>query len=259
MELLIEKDGPVAVVTLNRPEAMNALSRTLRARIVEAFTELDADETIRAVILTGAGERAFCAGLDLKELGTDVAVLTELDGKVAESNPVRAIEKCRKPVIGAINGAAITGGFELALACDILLLSANARFADTHGRVGVMPGWGLSQKLSRLIGPGRAKQLSFTAQAIGAQQALDWGLANHLVPAADLMGEALRMAHQISELPAPFIARYKRLIDDGFVLPLAEAIELEARISRDFNAGLTAEAMSDSGSRMLSEGVRKAD
>lgn len=256
MELLIEKQDAVAVVTLNRPEAMNALSRTLRARIVEAFTELDADEAIRAVILTGAGERAFCAGLDLKELGADVAVLTELDGEVAESNPVRAIERCRKPVIGAINGAAITGGFELALACDILLLSANARFADTHARVGVMPGWGLSQKLSRLIGPGRAKELSFTGGAIGAQQALDWGLANHLAPAGELMERALRLALRIGEAPPAFIASYKRLIDDGFSLPLAEGIELEARVSREFNAGLTREAMSDSGSRMLSQGVR---
>lgn len=256
MELLIERQGAVAVVTLNRPGAMNALSHSLRAHIVAAFTELDQDETICAVILTGAGERAFCAGLDLKELGADVAVLTELNGEVAESNPVRVIEQCRKPVIGAINGAAITGGFELALACDMLLLSTNARFADTHARVGVMPGWGLSQKLSRLIGLGRAKELAFTGSAIGAQQALDWGLANHLVPADELMEQALKLAHQISDLPPAFIARYKRLIDDGLSLSLAEGLDLEAHVSKDFNASLTKEVLSDSGSRVLSEGVQ---
>jgi enoyl-CoA hydratase len=117
----------------------------MRASLARAMQELDGDDGIRAVVLTGAGERAFTAGLDLKELGADTSNLGAANAEAAEENPVKAIEQCRKPVIGAINGVAITGGFELAIACDILIASENARFADTHARVGIMPGWGLSQ------------------------------------------------------------------------------------------------------------------
>lgn len=253
MDLLIEKHGAVAVVTLNRPQAMNALSRALRLRLVEAFAALDADDAVRAVVLTGAG-RAFCAGLDLRELGADVAILTDLEAEAAGTNPVRAIERCRKPVIGAVNGAAITGGFEVALACDLLLVSVEARFADTHARVGVIPGWGLSQKLSRLIGPGRAKELAFTGRTIGARQALDWGLANHLVAPEDLIPQALTLAQEMAALPPAFIARYKRLIDAGFGLPLAQALDLEAAEARAWNRGVTREEAADRGARLLGGG-----
>ncbi|HEX4846857.1 MAG TPA: enoyl-CoA hydratase, partial [Novosphingobium sp.] len=180
MLVTVERDGPVAVVTLNRPEAMNALSRGLRAQLAQVMVELDAEERIRAVVLTGAGTRAFTAGLDLKELGSGAASLGAATDQEATSNPVKAIETCRKPVIGAINGVAITGGFELALACDILIASENARFADTHARVGIMPGWGLSQKLSRMIGISRAKELSLTGNFIDAQTACAWGLVNRV-------------------------------------------------------------------------------
>ena len=139
--VLLEVADGVATVTLNRPEAMNALSKALRSRLYEVMTEVDADDTVRAVVLTGAGERAFTAGLDLKELGSQAGALGSANATGADENPVKAIELCRKPVIGAINGVAITGGFEVALACDILIASENARFADTHARVGVMPGW----------------------------------------------------------------------------------------------------------------------
>ena len=167
--VLITRDDAVATVTLNRPEAMNALSKALRAELAAAMREVAADDKIRAIILTGAGERAFTAGLDLKELGADTSNLGAANAKSANENPVRAIELCPQPVIGAINGVAITGGFEVALACDIRIASTNARFADTHARVGVMPGWGLSQKLSRLIGISRAKELSLTGNFVDAE------------------------------------------------------------------------------------------
>jgi enoyl-CoA hydratase len=169
--LTMEREGGVAIVTLNRPHAMNALSRSLRAALHEAMVMLDADGSIRAIILTGAGDRAFSAGLDLKELGTNPGALGAASTQEASENPVKAIELCRKPVIGAINGVAITGGFELALACDVLIASDRARFADTHARVGIMPGWGLSQKLSRIIGLSRAKELSFTGNFLDAATA----------------------------------------------------------------------------------------
>jgi enoyl-CoA hydratase len=169
--VLVEVADAVATVTLNRPEAMNALSRALRAELARVMQALDAREDVRAVVLTGAGDRAFTAGLDLKELSQDRAAMSDTTGTTPDANPVKAVEQCRKPVIGAINGVAITGGFELALACDILLASPNARFADTHARVGIMPGWGLSQKLSRRIGVSRAKELHFTGNFLDAATA----------------------------------------------------------------------------------------
>jgi enoyl-CoA hydratase len=139
-----------AVVTLNRPRAMNALSAALRRELTATFDGLERDDATRVAVLTGAG-RAFCAGLDLKELSqaSDPSAAIVADESV---DPVRSMSGFAGPIIGAVNGVAITGGFELALACDVLIASNAARFADTHARVGLIPGWGLSQRLPRLIG-----------------------------------------------------------------------------------------------------------
>lgn len=236
----IERHGPVAVVRLNRPEAMNALSAALRAQLAEAMLAVDADDGVRAVVLTGAGDRAFTAGLDLKELGADTSHLGAANAQDAARNPVRAVEQCCKPVIGAINGVAITGGFELALACDVLIASHNARFADTHARVGIMPGWGLSQKLSRMIGVARAKELSLTGNFIGADQALAWGLVNRVVPADALLPTAIALAHDMAGIDPRMATAYKRLIDDGYGLALSEALALEARVSSQMNGAVDA-------------------
>lgn len=234
MLVTVERAGPVAVVTLNRPEAMNALSRGLRAELAAAMVELDSDDAIRAVVLTGAGTRAFTAGLDLKELG--IEGLGAANASEATANPVRAIEQCRKPVIGAINGVAITGGFELAIACDILIASENARFADTHARVGIMPGWGLSQKLSRMIGICRAKELSLSGNFLDAQAACAWGLVNRVVPAEELLPAAMKLATDIASADPGMVRAYKRLIDDGYALPFGEALALEHSTSSARNA-----------------------
>ncbi len=236
----IERHGPVAVVRLNRPEAMNALSAALRAQLAEAMLAVDADDGVRAVVLTGAGDRAFTAGLDLKELGADTSHLGAANAQDAARNPVRAVEQCCKPVIGAINGVAITGGFELALACDVLIASHNARFADTHARVGIMPGWGLSQKLSRMIGIARAKELSLTGNFIGADQALAWGLVNRVVPADALLPTAIALANDLAGIDPRMATAYKRLIDDGYGLALSEALALEARVSSQMNGAVDA-------------------
>jgi enoyl-CoA hydratase len=234
MLVTVERDGPVAVVTMNRPEAMNALSSGLRAELADAMVAVDSDDTIRAVVLTGAGTRAFTAGLDLKELG--VAGLGAANAETPAANPVKAIEQCRKPVIGAINGVAITGGFEVALACDILIASENARFADTHARVGIMPGWGLSQKLSRMIGISRAKELSLSGNFLDAQTACHWGLVNRVVAAEDLLDAAKKLAADVASADPAMIAAYKRLIDGGFALPFGEAMVLEHATSSARNA-----------------------
>ena len=234
------RDG-VALVTLNRPQAMNALSKTLRARLYEIMRMVDADDAVRAVILTGAGERAFTAGLDLKELGSDASALGAANAEGADENPVKAIEHCRKPVIGAINGVAITGGFEVAIACDVLVASTNARFADTHARVGIVPGWGLSQKLSRMIGISRAKELSFTGNFIDARTALDWGLVNHVVAPEELLPLARKLASDMAGIDPAFLASYKKLIDEGYARSFGEGLELEARRSSAANSQVSPE------------------
>ena len=240
--LLVEKpQAGVAVVTFNRPEAMNALSKALRAALNQAMRELDADPEVRVVVLTGAGERAFTAGLDLKELSTDPLGMGAANATTTEENPALAVLACSKPIIGAINGVAITGGFEVALACDVLVCSTNARFADTHARVGITPGWGLSQKLSRAIGPYRAKELSLTGNFLSAQQAYDWGLVNRVVEPAELMPSALKLAAEMASIEGEMLVTYKAMIDDGYALSLGEGLKLEHERSVVHNAGVTPE------------------
>ncbi|MEY3986015.1 MAG: hypothetical protein RLZ59_1460 [Pseudomonadota bacterium] len=237
----LDRDDNVAVVTLNRPEAMNALSAALRAELAATLVEIEADSSIHVVILTGAGNRAFTAGLDLKELGADTSNLGDANATDAQRNPVKAIEGCSKPVIGAINGVAITGGFELALACDVLIASTKARFADTHARVGILPGWGLSQKLSRLIGIYRARELSFTGNFLDAQTACDWGLVNRVVAPEDLLPTARALAADMASIDPAMLKAYKALINQGFERSFGEGMALEAQISGAANGQVSAD------------------
>ncbi|MFC0282147.1 enoyl-CoA hydratase [Camelimonas abortus] len=252
--LLVEKADGVATITMNRPEAMNALSRALRAGLAAAIRQVNADPEVRVVILTGAGQRAFTAGLDLKELGSDASALGAANATEVDINPVKAIESCEKPVIGAINGVAITGGFELALACDVLIASENARFADTHGRVGIMPGWGLSQKLSRVIGVYRAKELSLSGNFLDAQTAERWGLVNRVVPADELMTTARRLALDMASMDPVMQRGLKKLIDDGYALPFGEAMALEARVSKAHNTAVRPDDVEKRRSAVLERG-----
>lgn len=240
--LLVEKplDG-VAVVTLNRPEAMNALSKALRAALQTAIAEMDADPEVKVIVLTGAGERAFTAGLDLKELSTDPLGMGAANATDPAQNPARAVLGCSKPIIGAINGVAITGGFEVALACDVLICSTNARFADTHARVGITPGWGLSQKLSRCIGPYRAKELSLTGNFLDAATAYEWGLVNRVVAPDELMPAALQLAAQMADIDGDMLVTYKAMIDDGYELAMGEGLKLEHARSVTHNREVTPE------------------
>ena len=239
--VLLEIEDGVATVTLNRPQAMNALSKALRSQLYQVMKQVDADDSVRAVILTGAGERAFTAGLDLKELGSEEGALGAANAEGADENPVKAIELCRKPVIGAINGVAITGGFEVAIACDVLVASTNARFADTHARVGIVPGWGLSQKLSRMIGISRAKELSFTGNFLDAETAHAWGLVNHVVAPDELLPLARKLADDMASIDPAFLAQYKKLIDDGYSQSFSDGMALEAELSSAANSAVTPE------------------
>lgn len=256
--VLITRDDAVATVTLNRPEAMNALSKALRADLAAAMRELAADDSVRAIVLTGAGERAFTAGLDLKELGADTSNLGAANATDAEANPVKAIELCPQPVIGAINGVAITGGFEVALACDIRIASTNARFADTHARVGVMPGWGLSQKLSRLIGISRAKELSLTGNFLDAETACSWGLVNRVVAPGALLPAAQALARDIASADPSMVRAYKALIDDGHALPFGEAMALEQTRSSEANRAVSADEVEARRQAVMERGRERA-
>jgi enoyl-CoA hydratase len=217
---------------------MNALSVELRSMFAEALAALDQDESVRVIVLTGAGERAFSAGLDLKELGANQGAVFDAVSANPRFNPIEAMKICRKPIIGAVNGVAVTGGFEMALACDILIASTNARFADTHVRVGVMPGWGLSQRLARLIGPSRAKEMSLTGMFVNAQTALDWGIVNRVVAAGDLQEAAIGIAKDIAASPPSMVARYKSAMDIGGAMTLADALTFETALALDFNGAV---------------------
>lgn len=234
--LLEGRDGEIVTLTLNRPAARNALSRELREALAERFTALQEDRTTGVVILTGAGP-AFCAGLDLKELSGDDGGPGRAIGGGADL--IGAMHAFDRPIIGAINGFAITGGFEVALACDILLGSTEARFADTHARVGILPGWGLSQKLSRLVGIQRAKLLSLTGNFLPAEQALAWGLLAEVLPPEQLMPRAREIAADVLSCVPDVMVGYKKLIDAGFATSFGEAIQLEAEASSQHARSVT--------------------
>jgi len=241
--LLVKKDGPVATVTLNRPDAMNALSGALRSAISEAFRELQGDPEIRAAIITGAG-RAFCAGMDLKELSTGGEGTSSFDQSAGVPAMMEAIGSFEGPVIAAVNGHAVTAGFELALACDFIIASTQAKFADTHARVGILPGWGLSVRLPRLIGINRAKELSFTGNVVKAEQAYEWGLVNRVVAPEELLPTCDALARQMSDCVPHVLKGYKKLIDSGYSKHFQDALREETEIAVESAKQTTAAAIS---------------
>lgn len=197
--VLLDVSDQIATITINRPDARNALSSEVLAKIPEAMKRAERDDDVDVLILTGT-DPAFTAGLDLKELGSTGG---NLDGSGADggfnAHGVRGpFPKLTKPLIGAINGVAVTGGFELALNCDFLVASEHAKFGDTHARVGVMPGWGLTVLLPQAIGVRRAREMSFTGNFMLADEALHCGLVNHVVPHAELLAFTRQLATDIS-------------------------------------------------------------
>ncbi|WP_319455867.1 MULTISPECIES: enoyl-CoA hydratase [unclassified Mycobacterium] len=189
----VEVADRVAIITINRPTKRNALNVALLRELTTTVDRVDADDDVDVLILTGA-DPAFCAGLDLQEVGASGGAVVA-GGETDSSSPWPALTK---PIIGAINGAAITAGFELALHCDFLVASEQARFADTHLAVGVMPGGGLSALLPRRIGFPRAVELSLTGRFVGATEALELGLVNHVVQHADLLATTRGIARDIA-------------------------------------------------------------
>ena len=231
----VESADGIAVVTLNRPEHLNALSAELRKTFCQVFASLGNDPEVQVIVLTGAG-RAFTAGLDLKELGgekpvsegvPDETFSVTTEAAIAEKDLAAAMLAVPQPIIGAINGFAITGGFEIALLCDFLIAGTGARFADTHARVGVVPGWGLSQRLPRLIGINRAKELSLTGNFLSAQQACDWGLVNRVVPDTELLDTCRSLARDIISTDPVTRGEILRIMDEGWHTTLREGLIIE--------------------------------
>ncbi|MGV0983159.1 MAG: enoyl-CoA hydratase [Limnohabitans sp.] len=250
--LLEQTEQGVATLTLNRPEVMNALSSALREALVDRLHQLANDPCVRVLILKGAG-KAFCAGLDLAELSSH-----GLPPSGPHNDPVTALASMPCPTIAAVQGVAVTGGLELMLACDMVLASHSARFADTHVRMGVLPGWGLSQKLSRILGRSRAMELSMSGNFMGAEQAERWGLVNRLVPDDALQAQALALAQDIATAPREMTHAYKRLIDEGYQLPLGEALALERQRSQAWAKQLTAASLSGTSNAVKQRGRGQA-
>ena len=217
----VRRDGDVAVLTLNRPEALNALNAELLRHLCRALVDADADAGVGAIVLTGAGDRAFTAGMDLKEAAE------RLDDFGPDAQPAATLGACRTPIIVAVNGLCVTGGMEIMMACDVVYASSTARFADTHVRLGLLPGWGISQRMARQIGPQRAKEISLSGRFFDAHRAAEIGLVNRVVEPAELMPATLELAHEIASHPVGAVQGYKALIDEGYAMGLDEAIVME--------------------------------
>ena len=217
----------VRVLTLNRPAARNALSSELVSALYSALVAADADEQVSVIVLTGA-DPAFCAGVDLKEFARDgKEYLARFDAE----DCVRQVALMTKPVIGAINGATFTGGLELALGCDLLIASDRAVFADTHVRVGVLPGGGLTARLSRRIGSAHARRLSLTGEVIDAAEALRIGLVTEVVPHDQLLSQSLDVAGSIAEVELRLLLPLKQQYAEGDDATLAFALSREREIA----------------------------
>jgi enoyl-CoA hydratase len=227
--ILFEVRDGVAFVTLNRPRVLNALNAATLTELLAAFTQVREDNAVRAVVLSGAGEKAFAAGADIQEL----ALLNGAQGvDLARRGQAvfRAIEECGRPVIACVRGYALGGGCELALACTLRIASEDARLGQPEVKLGIIPGYGGTQRLARLVGKGVALQMVLTAEMVPAAEALRTGLVNEVVPAEKLLARGEEIARTIAKM-APLAVQYAlEAVHRGFDLPLDEALCLEASL-----------------------------
>ncbi len=227
--LLVERDGAVLVVTINRPKVLNALNGATLAELDALLTSAEQDATVRVIVLTGAGEKSFVAGADINEL----AVQTPIGGREHARAGQRIfdhLERSRLPVIAAVNGFALGGGCELAMACTIRLAADNAKFGQPEINLGLIPGYAGSQRLPRLVGRGRAMELLLTGRQIGAEEAFRIGLVNRVVPAAQLLADARALAHELAA-KAPVAVRYLlEAVAGGLDMSFEDAEDYEATL-----------------------------
>jgi enoyl-CoA hydratase len=221
--VLLEKKGHIGVITINRPQVLNALNVDTVLELECAVTKQDEDPDVRVIVITGAGDKAFVSG-------ADIAAMREMNGpdagKFAEMGhrSLSRIALSSKPVIAAVNGYALGGGTELALACDIVLASENAKFGLPEVKLGLYPGFGGTQRLTKTVGPMRSRELIFTGKIIDAKMAYEIGIANHVYPASTLLDEAMKLAGAIADNGPVAVREAKRLINEGMNVGLADAL-----------------------------------
>jgi enoyl-CoA hydratase len=228
--IIFERDGAVATITVNREKVLNALNVATTAEIHRALREVEDDDGLRVAIITGKGERAFIAGADINELrampsATAARTMSERSHEVG-----LFIARMNKIVIAAINGFALGGGCELAMSCDIRLAAATAKLGQPEINLGIIPGWGGTQRLTRLAGPGMSKLLNLTGELIGAEEALRIGLVERVYPAGELLAAARALAEQLASKAPLAVAAIKQAVNRGMDMPLAEACMFEAAL-----------------------------
>ncbi len=227
-KVTLEKEGAIAIITINRPNALNALNETVLNELSQAIDDIRDDDSIKAVIITGAGEKAFVAGADITEIKDWDEKIGYLRSKKGQSI-FNKIEELPKPVIAGINGFALGGGMELAMACDIRVANTNARLGQPEVKIGLIPGYGGTQRLARLVGEGMAKYLILTGEMISAQEAHRIGLVEHIVLPEELLSFCKKLANNLALLPPVAISYAKYVIHKGLDYPLEESLEIEAK------------------------------
>ncbi len=227
-DILVEIDEPIAVVTLNRPKVLNALRTALLRELSQALSELARDERVRAIVVTGAGEKSFAAGADIGELNALASADSGAEQSRSGQALTRQIERMSKPVIVAVNGFALGGGCEIAMAGDVIVASENAKFGQPEVNLGLIPGYGGTARTTRRVGKGMATYLCLTGEMIDAREALRIGLVERVVPPEELLGEAKRIANAIASKAPLAVAACKRAINNGAHLAIDDALELEA-------------------------------
>lgn len=243
--LLLEKKNGIGTLTINRPKNLNALNKEVLEELTQVLKAIEKDEDIHVLIVTGAGEKAFVAGADIKEM-KDKNAIEGRDFSTLGNAAFSQLENLRQPTIAAVNGFALGGGCELAMACDIRIGSVNAKFGQPEVGLGITPGFGGTQRLSRLVGLAKAKELIYTAKTINANEAMSIGLLNQLVEAADLTAEAEKMAQAIMKQSPLAVEASKKAINRGYEMDLVHGLEMEAEMfgalfaTEDQKEGMTA-------------------
>ena len=225
--ILVERRGPVGIVTLNRPHALNALNAALIGELAKAIDDFEGDVAIGAIVLTG-NERAFAAGADIKEMVEKTFPQIYLEDFITRG--WERVAQCRKPVIAAVAGFALGGGCEIAMMCDIIIAADTARFGQPEILIGTIPGAGGTQRLTRAIGKAKAMDLCLTGRMMDAQEAERSGLVSRVVPAAELMAEAVKTAEKICELSRPIVMMAKESVNRAYETTLAEGVRFERRM-----------------------------
>ncbi|KAL9237481.1 hypothetical protein vseg_012024 [Gypsophila vaccaria] len=233
---VIREPTGIAHIVLNRPKSLNALNIPMLTQMARAFKALDSDDTVKVIIVSGSG-RAFCSGVDL------IAAEEVFKGAVndVEVDAMVQMELCRKPIVGAVHGFAATAGFELALGCDIIVASKGTLFIDSHARLGIYPSWGLSQKLSRLIGPNKAREISFTGTPVTGEEGEKLGFVNHAVEENEVMAKAQEIAEAIIKNKQDLVLGYKTVINKGLKLSFGDGLAIEKETAHNHYQAMPSE------------------